>query len=291
MGPDATDQMPAGRLHIALLVGAGYIDRPRLGLQMTAELLVGVVERTLLIVAFDPVGRRRRVVGPQFRGHSAQAPVARLNPGLERNERFGKANARPLPIAAGQHEVTEQMIEGSPLDGDAKFPGPLPVELRRPAGLMRLRKEHFLGRTVEGPPHLYSALKRAQRDRPRQLRLRDLQVRQQPLRFDLRCRLQIARGFRHDVFQRIRPGPVRPRPLLLFVFIGARVRLQVARRRLRMHVRPQGRVADHAAVFLVFFHESYVLSRGDHEVCEKAPSVTAAQTDSDLKSGHGGHGI
>jgi len=203
---------------------------------MAAESGVGIVEGALVVVAFDPVGRRRRVIGPQVRSHSTQTPVARLHSGLQRDERLGEADARSLPIAVRQHEVSEQMLEGRARDGDAKLTGPFPIELRRPTWLMGLGKEHFLRRTVQRPPHLHPALKRAQCDRLRHRRLRDLQVGQQPLRFDLRRRLQISGGFRHEVFQRIRPGPVYPRPPLLLALLGADIRLQVARRRLRMHV-------------------------------------------------------
>ena len=116
---------------------------------------------------------------------------------------------------------------------------------------------------------------RAQRDRLCHPGLRDLQVRQQPLRFDLRRRLQISRRFRHDALQRIGPGSVLPRPPLLFEVLGTGVRFQVARRRAAMHVRLHGRVTDHAAGILVFFHEYPVLSWGDHGVCVKSPSATA----------------
>ena len=275
MGFDPANQMPVGSLHVALLVWTGDVNGVRFGLQVATEGGVGLVERALIAAAFDRVGRSRRVVGPQLEGHAAQGPVRGLHPGFEGNKRLRKANARTLPVAARQHEMAEQMLEGYAGDRDPEFRGSFPVELGGPSWLVCLGKEYFLRRAVQCPPHLYAPLESPQSDGSRQLRLGSLQVRQQPLHLDLRGRFQIAHRLWHDVLQRIGPGSVRPRPTLLLDLFGTGVRLQIARCRLRVHVCLHGSVADHAAVRLILLHELPVLSRGDHGACVRAPSITA----------------
>ena len=207
-------QMPVGRLHVALLVGAAHVDGQGAQIVVGAQIqVVGVVGP---LAGVDLVRGRTAVVGGQMSWGLAQLAQAGLDPGHQAQKRLGLATDRPLPVRVGQHPVAEQMVQGLPLHGHPELAGVRPVHFQQPSGHSRLTEHHFLFRPRGSPPLPHSPLKRPEvsglQSTPGSCR----QELEQRLGFQLRGIGQHRAGLGPHSGQRIGPCPPPVGPSQLF---------------------------------------------------------------------------
>ncbi|MEY2877821.1 MAG: hypothetical protein RLZZ15_201 [Verrucomicrobiota bacterium] len=252
-----------GRLHIAVLIGPGRIDRAGRGAQVRAQREILGVEAARGGPAFELMRGGRAVVALGLRGHAAQAPERILQARLQRQARFRLARHGPLPVRIRQHHMAQQVRIRHAGERDAEFVGMRQVDLHARVRLAHLREKHFLRRTILRAPARHPALKGAQRParpvgRQRHGPLRE-QMLEQRLGLEFRRRFQPTHDFRPDGRECIRVGlPVPRRPRARRPVAA----LQVAPCRFPIHARFH-RCAANAVAFVRGLHEVFVLVLGD----------------------------
>jgi hypothetical protein len=136
-------------LHVAVLVRPGRVDGLALQAVVLQQALIALLKRVPL--AAGRHGSRQRIGAMHLR-HAAQFRQRVLPPRAETLEALGEADRAGLPVRVGQHEVVDQVGKRLAVDGNAQAGAVREVGGAEPAGLMHLREEHFLGRSVQGPP-------------------------------------------------------------------------------------------------------------------------------------------
>ena len=145
-------------LHVAVLVRPSRVDGLALQAVVLQQALITLLKRVPLAAGRHGGGQR---VGAMHLRHTAQLGQGVLQPGAEALEALGEANGARLPIRVGQHEVVDQVGKRLTVDRDAQAGAVREVGGTQPAGLMHLGEEHFLGRSVQGPPLLEAPLQGA----------------------------------------------------------------------------------------------------------------------------------
>ncbi len=208
----------------------------------------------------DPMRRCRRVVDAQLARQFAQPVQGFLQPVAQAQQRLRLAPRRPFPVGVRQHDVTEQVRVGCPVDAYPQFGGVRPVQLQRSSRFPVLREEHFLVRAVEQAPLLDASLERAQMFVGQTARTLLLQMFEQGLGLQLGRLVQQALGRRPDGRQRVFASP--PGMLGLKRRRGCS-RVEVLARGGPTHI-GQLRTSGYVSSRLVFAHQSSVLLFRDH---------------------------
>jgi hypothetical protein len=146
-------------LHVAVLVRPGRVDGLALQAVVLQQALIALLKRVSLAAGRYGSGQR---IGAMHLRHAAQFRQRVLQPGAETLEALGEAGRARLPVRVGQHEVVDQVRKRLTVDGDAQAGAVREVGGAQPAGLMHLGEEHFLGRSVQGPPLFEAPLQGAQ---------------------------------------------------------------------------------------------------------------------------------
>ncbi len=153
-----TFELAMALLHVAVLVRPGRVDGLALQAVVLQQALIPLLKRVPLAAGRH---RSRQRIGAMHLRHAAQFRQRVLQPGAETLEALGEAQRARLPVRVGQHEVVDQVGKRLTVDGDAQAGAVREVGGAQAAGLMHLGEEHFLGRSVQGPPLLEAPLQGA----------------------------------------------------------------------------------------------------------------------------------
>jgi hypothetical protein len=144
-----TLELAMALLHVAVLVRPGRVDGLALQAVVLQQALIALLKRVPLTAGRHGGGQR---IGAVHLRHAAQFHQGVLQPGAEALEALGETDRAGLPVRVSQHEMVDQVRKRLTVDGDAQAAAVREVGGTQPAGLMHLGEEHFLGRSVQGPP-------------------------------------------------------------------------------------------------------------------------------------------
>jgi len=148
-------QMAMRRFHVAVLMRRSGVDP--LGLDLIVVHQVAVTAAKLPVFR-EVVDRRAEAVATMPGGHAAQLPKRLLHSAADRFERLAETDRDEFPVGVRQREVIEQVGEGLAGDRDAQRVHAREVRGRQAAGIVDLRKHHFLARPLGAAPLTHAAL-------------------------------------------------------------------------------------------------------------------------------------
>ncbi len=183
-------------LDVAVLIAMPGLDRLPLEAVMREQRLIPLGE---LRAGREPVGA---VNG----GHATQFRQRILQPLSECLERLGETDGAGLPVRVGQHEVVDQGIERLTGDGHSQTGHVREVGGAQPAGRVDLGEEHFLRRTVAGPPRLDPPLEGAELSVGKPPGVFALEMREEGQRLQSRVEGQSLGDTGPDGVERVRVG-------------------------------------------------------------------------------------
>jgi hypothetical protein len=145
--------------HVAVLVALTGLDGLPLQPVVPEQPLITLIEAR-------PFGPRRDGGGEPIRavklGDAAQLEQGVLQTLAEALQGLREADRAGLPVAVGQHEVVDHVVERSAVDGHPQIGAVGEVTGRQSSGVMDLGEEHLLGLTVQSPPTLDPPLQGSQ---------------------------------------------------------------------------------------------------------------------------------
>ncbi len=157
--------------------------------------------------------RGREPVGAVNEGHPTEFRQRVLQPVGERLERLGEAHRAGLPVRVGEHEVVDQVLERSAVDGHPQVGHVREVGGTQPTGRVHLGEEHFLRRAAHRAPRLDPPLERAELAIREHAGVFPLELPEQGQRLQPRIQGQAFDDARPDVGERVRvsaPGMWHP---------------------------------------------------------------------------------
>ena len=196
-------------LRVAVLVALAGLDGLALQTVVTQQRLITLLER---LWPFDSrLHRRRQPIRAVQLRHAAQFPQCILHPLAQALQTFREAEGPRLPVGVRQHEMIDQVVERTAVDGHAQVGTVGEVAGRQPTGMMHLGKEDLFGRSALGPPPLDPPLQGPQLAVGEAAGEATLQVGKQGLRLQSRVDLQLRFEFGPDLGEEVRmraPVPV-----------------------------------------------------------------------------------
>jgi hypothetical protein len=142
-------------LDVTVLVALAGLNR------LPAE---AVVPQQGLVASLEHVGvgprlhRRRQPVGAMHLGYAAQLPQGVLQALAEALQTLRETDRARLPIRVGEHEVVNQVREGTAGNRHPQFIAVRKVRSGQPAGVVDLSEEDLLGWALLSPPPLDPSL-------------------------------------------------------------------------------------------------------------------------------------
>jgi hypothetical protein len=146
-------------LDVAVLVAVPGLDRLPLQTIVLQQRPIALCELRTRRPRWDRGGEPVRPVNGRDAAQFCQCVLQSVG---ERLERLGKTDRAGLPVRVGQHKVVDQVIEWLTVDRDTQIRHVREVGGTQPTGRVELREEHFLRRTLSGPPRLDPPLERPQ---------------------------------------------------------------------------------------------------------------------------------
>ena len=147
-------------LGVAVLVALAGLDGLAPQAVVGQQRLVALLER---LRSFDTrLHGRGQPIGAMHLRHAAQFPQGVLQAFAEAFQAFRETDRSRLPIGVGEHEMVDQVVERTAVDGHAQVRTVREIAGRDPTGMMRLGEENLLGRATLGPPDLDPPLQGAQ---------------------------------------------------------------------------------------------------------------------------------
>jgi hypothetical protein len=193
--------------HVAVLVGLAGLNRLPLQPVMPQQRLVTLVEA-------GPFRPRRhgggQPVGTMDLGHTTQLEQGVLQTFAQALQALGKTDGARLPVAVGQHEVVDHVVQRRAVDGHPQVGAVGEVTGTQPAGVVHLGEEHLLGLAVQGSPPLDPPLQRPELVVGEPPRVTALQIDKQGLGFQARVEQQQLLELGPDFSEGIRSGAVIP---------------------------------------------------------------------------------
>jgi hypothetical protein len=192
-------------LHVAVFMALPGLDGLPLQTVVPEQALITLVEA-------GPFGPRRDGGGEPIRavklGNAAQLEQGVLQALAEALQALREADGAGLPVAVGQHEVVDHVVERSSVDGHPQIGAVSEVTGRQPSGVMVLGEEHLLGLTVQGPPGPHPPLQGPQLVVGEPARMTALQIDEQRLGLQAGVELQQFLQLGPDVGEGVGSGAV-----------------------------------------------------------------------------------
>lgn len=135
-------EMPMRRLHIAILMAAGWIGR--FGLHAIVSQQGTVLGGKLFCLAVV-MNRQSHAIGPVPLGHGAQRPQGVLQSRAQTGEILAQTQREVFPVRMGQHEVIGQVRPRDTGYRHLQFVHRREVGSRQSAWFMHLGEEYLLG--------------------------------------------------------------------------------------------------------------------------------------------------
>jgi hypothetical protein len=147
-------------LRVAILVALAGLDGLALQSIVTQQCLITPLER---LHCFDArLHCRCQPIRAMHGRHTAQLPQGVLQPFAEALQAFRETDRSCLPIGVREHEMIDQVDEGTPVDADAQIRAVREVAGGQPTGIMHLGEEDLFGRATLRTPPLDPPLQRPQ---------------------------------------------------------------------------------------------------------------------------------
>ena len=192
-------------LGVAVLVALAGLDGLALQAVVTQQRLITLLER---LPSFDArLHRRRQPIRAMQLRHAAQFPQGVLQAFAEALQAFRETDRSRLPVGVGEHEMIEQVDEGTAVNGHSQIRTVCEVAGRQPTRMMHLGEEDLLGRSTLGPPRLDASLQGPQLAVSKAAGEASLQVGKERLGLQFRMDLELRFQFGPDLGENI---PARP---------------------------------------------------------------------------------